>query len=99
MQRPTGFGNDEAQRATEKEIDQNPSQMTNFDPDEARAIATKYKQDRAREIQRRLEAGEIKRIKNINCCRCYTWSGFPGGKCVDMYCQHRCCGTCLLTET
>ena len=80
------YWNDEAHKAAEKEIDQSPFQMTDFDPKKARAIVTRYERDRARKTQRRLEAGEIKRIKNINCCRCYTWSGFLGGKCVDVYC-------------
>ena len=99
MQISAKYWNDEAHKAAEKKIDQSPFQMTDFDPNKAGAIDTKYERDRARKTQRRLEAGEIKRIKNINCCGCHTWCGFPGGKCVDVYCQHKCCETCLLTGT
>ena len=99
MQVSTENWYDEAQRAAEKEIDQSPFQMIDIDLDNARAIVTGQRRDRARKSQRRLEAGEIKRMKNINCCRCHTWSGFPDGKCVDEYCQHKCCEICLLIGT
>ncbi|KAL8765918.1 MAG: hypothetical protein Q9209_007161 [Squamulea sp. 1 TL-2023] len=79
VQRPAEFQNDEARRAAEIEIDQDPLQMINFDPDEARAMVTKYIEDRARETQRRLDAKEIKRIKMTNCCRCHSWSVFSDG--------------------
>lgn len=86
-----GSWNDEAQGAADKEIDQSPFEMIDFDPE---AIATRYKRVRQRETQRRFDTGEIKCVEKINCCRCKAWSAFPGGKCADICCQHKCCETC-----
>lgn len=86
---------DMAQIATEIEIDERPSQMTDLVLDNLWAMITECSRARTREIERRLEAGVIKRIRHIHCCFCHASNAFPGGKCAAMFCQHPRCETCI----